>query len=24
MGVEQGAGAQHYGPTPPAKTSTSG
>jgi beta-lactamase class A len=24
MGVEQGAGAQHYGPTPPAKTSSTG
>jgi beta-lactamase class A len=24
MGVKQGAGAQHYGPTPPAKTSSTG
>jgi len=24
MGVEQGAGAQHYGPTPPAKTPSTG
>src|SRR3984957_2665133 len=24
MGVNQGAGAQHYGPTPPAKTSSTG